>query len=175
MEHEFFGVKKKFGVEIEVINREKNTGKAKFWIEGKSFGEFNVKHKLSYLASGLTKLMRGEEKLWDESFAGKTPAEIFEYCMSIAKNSANYPPEKYYLLELVTKFAFFFGDQFDTVNHIIYVKDGNYHFTWAVNNDYSGREVDLMKNFEYANVPIPILKEVSERFLEWYINCFPRK
>jgi hypothetical protein len=129
-----------------------------------------VRHKLSYLAIGLNKLQLKEHELWDESFRGKMPDQIFEFCMSIAKNASNYPKEKYYLLELVTRFAFFFGDQFETVNHIIYAAEGYYHFTWSVNNDYSGRENDFMKNFEYASVPVVDLKVVCERFLTWYEN-----
>lgn len=86
MNHEFFGLKNKFGIEIEIFSQKKQIGKARFWIGGKPFGEFTVKHKLTYLIKGLKATLKDEPLLWDDRFENKTPEQIATICWLLDRN-----------------------------------------------------------------------------------------
>ena len=165
MGHVFFGLKEKFGIELEIYNQIRNVGKARFWVENKPLGEFKVKHKLSYLLAGLKELLKNESILWDERFLQKSPEEIATMCWYLKRDILEANPQELEEMMAFKKFSPFFGDQFDSQSNIIYLKDGKFHFIWTLVTDYSSDNVDYLKNLQSAQVDASYVKEVIERFL----------
>jgi len=168
MEHEFFGRKSKFGIELEIHDSLKKLGKARFWINEKQVGEFKVKHKLSYLKSGLRALLQNENQLWDDRFEGKNPEEIATMCWMIGKDLIWMPENEANEAAQFLKFSLYFGEQFDSACILVYKQNNKFHFIWTKTQEQLSTKIDYLKHLDFESTESEFLKQVIERFFKWF-------
>lgn len=160
-----FGSKEKFAIELGEYSYETKKGRLRFWIAGKSMGEFKKVHTLSYAVTSLKRIADLNNDLYDDSFKGKSDKEIFYTCLFIGKNRDEFTQEDYKKAENYQRFSFFFGDQLDDVTCLIFIKDMVMHFIWSVVTDYVSVDVDYFKNFNSEIVHISEFKKAVASFL----------
>jgi hypothetical protein len=166
MESKLYGRQDVFAIEVNAFDAQKQKGKIRFWLNGKQFGDLKRIDKLTYSAKSLKIMLTKNEELYDSAFDDMSIQEIFSYCLFLDKKSEDFGPEDYVLFQKMKMFSLYFGDQLDNVAHIIFCKDGLYHFLWSYNNDYSGRKIDYHKNLDHTSIPIDEVKSVSLLYLK---------
>ena len=102
--------------------------------------------------------------LYDPKFANMSLREIFSYCLLVDKRIEEFNLNDYMLLDDVKKYFPYFGDQLDNVAIVLFVKNDNIYLLWSTNNDYSGKDIDYLKNFESDFVQYNLFKEACISF-----------
>lgn len=165
MENKLWGDKEIFAIEVGNYNSNTKKGKLRLWLSNEQFGDFKKTFRLSYAIIAFKKLLEVEMELFDNDFENKSEEEIFIHCLLLDKKIENFTQGDYMKAEKLQKFTFYFGDQLDNVANIIYSKNGLFHFIWSMNNDYSGKSINYLKNLKSAKVPSVFFRSVTTSFL----------
>ena len=166
MDGKLFGNKDVFAIEVNNYVLKSKKGKIRFWLDGRKMGDLKRKDELSDSIKALKLIISKGELLYDTAFDGMSIQQIFSYCLFLDKKVEDFGPEDFELFEKLKVFSLFLGEQLDNCAHVIYCKDGFYHFLWSYNNDYSGKEIDYLRNLDYAKIPMSEVIKVSLLFFE---------
>ena len=166
MEDKLFGKQEVFAIEVKGFNAKKQKGKIRIWVNGNKLGDLKRTGELIYAANAFKLMLYKDQDLYDRAFDSMSVEEIFSYCLFLGKKVEDFSPEDFELFQKMQTLSQYFGDQLDNVAHVIYCKDGFYHFLWSYNNDYSGSEIDYLKNLESSTVPVNEVKDVILLFLK---------
>lgn len=167
MRNILFGVKDKFAIEVGDYKHNSKKGRLRFWINGNTIGDFKKNHTLSYAATSLKKLTDIHKDLYDISFLGKTEREIFINSLLIGTNRDSFTAEDYKIVEKYQKFSPFFGDQFDSVTCLVYIKDNKIHFLWTLVKDFVSTDIDYLKNLNFSEANISDFMKAVNLFLSF--------
>lgn len=165
MEDKIFGLKENFAIELKDYNPTEHLGKVRLWLNGKQFGDLKKKDELYDFISSLKILMQEKKALYEKKFDSMTNEKIFSYCLLLDRDFDS-PTEADF--EFVNKmrqtYSLWFGEQLDNVAHVIFYKEGFYHFLWSY-NDYSSIEIEYLKNLTYTKIPTMAVEDAITSFL----------
>ena len=165
MDTVIFGLKDSFAIELKDYNQTKRSGKIRLWLNGKQFGDLKRKDELYDAVASFKILIREKEALYEKQFEAMSNEQIFSYCLMLDRN-IDLPTEAEY--EFVNKmrqtFSLWFGEQLDNVSHVIFHKDGFYHFLWSY-NAYSSKQIEFLKNLTFTKISSMAVESALASFL----------
>lgn len=163
MENIIIGKRREFA--IEVADYEEREGRIRFWVNNYEIGDLRVNDELETCANALRQLIDNKEQLYNSSFASRTDAEIFQYCLLLDSNILNRTEKDFERFRGIQHMSPFLGEQFDNVARVIYFKNGFYHFLWSYNNNTSDR--DYLENLKVEKIEANIFEFVCESFIDF--------
>ena len=165
MRNYIWGTQELFAIEIGNYLPATSSGKFRLWLNGSTFGDFKKSHKLVYASNSIKSLASSKSDLWEKDFEGKDEKEIFSMLAMLDKGVEEFTKEDYNKIERYQKYSPFFGDQFDNISSVIYIKDRIAHFIWSLNDDFNSTKINLLDNLKYSLVPMKDIERVSAEFL----------
>lgn len=154
-----------FAIESGNYDATKQKGKIRFWINNKHFGDFKKSNDFNPVTDALKSIIESGNTLYDVSFEGKTAEEIFSTVLVLNTETEDFTDEEYAQMERYERFGFYWGEQFNNITAVTYIKDNYCHFLWSQNSNLSTAKINYLKNLQTEIVRTDIFFTVAKDFL----------